>query len=308
MPQKVSMLMNWFKGPIFLWNKEIDLPDKSSSLSTVEEREKAEWLIVKLLQRHVFHNELKVLSKGKQLSSHHELYNLDPLLDSDGVLKVGGRLSNSALCSLHKHPAVLPKDHHITRLIIADCHEWVEHQGKGFTIHEIRSRGFWIPGVNCAVTYYVRNCVAFRKHRRPTEEQRMADLPSERVNPSPPFTYCGIDCFGQFSVKQGRKVYKRYGLIITCFSSRAIHIEMLDSLSTDSFVNGLRCFIAIRGTVRQIKSNQGSNFVGARNELTEALKELDIEKLNHFLSENQCDIVFNACHTGGVWERQIRTR
>lgn len=284
--------------------------DKSSSLSTVEERKRAECLIVKLLQKHVFHTELKVLSKGAQLSSRNELYNLDPFLDSDGVFKVGGRLGNSSLSYSLKHPVIIPKNHHITRLIIADCHERVKHQGKGFTINEIRSRGFWIPGVNRVVASYVRNCVTCRKHRRPTEEQRMAELPSERVNPSPTFTYCVMDCFGPFFVKQGRKVYKRYGLIITCLSSRAVHIEMLDSLSTDYFINGLHCFIAIRGTVRQIKSDQGSNFVGARNELIEALKELDTEKLNNFLSENQCDFVFNApsaSHTGGVWERQIRT-
>lgn len=284
--------------------------DKSSGLSTVEERESAECLIVKLLQKHVFHTELKVLSKGAQLSSRNELYNLDPFLDSDGVLKVGGRLSNSSLCHSLKHPVIIPKNHHITRLIIADCHEKVKHQGKGFTINEIRSKGFWIPGINRAVASYVHNCVTCRKHRRPVEEQRMADLPSERVNPSPPFTYCGMDCFGPFSVKQGRKVYKRYGLIFTCLSSRAIHIEMIDSLSTDSFINGLRCFIALRGAVRQIRSDQGSNFVGAKNELTAALKELDVEKLNYFLVENQCDFVLNApgaSHAGGVWERQIRT-
>lgn len=284
--------------------------DKSSGLSTVEERESAECLIVKLLQKHVFHTELKVLSKGAQLSSRNELYNLNPFLDSDGVLKVGGRLSNSSLCHSLKHPVIIPKNHHITRLIIADCHEKVKHQGKGFTINEIRSKGFWIPGINRAVASYVHNCVTCRKHRRPVEEQRMADLPSERVNPSPPFTYCGMDCFGPFSVKQGRKVYKRYGLIFTCLSSRAIHVEMIDSLSTDSFINGLRCFIALRGAVRQIRSDQGSNFVGAKNELTAALKELDVEKLNYFLVENQCDFVLNApgaSHAGGVWERQIRT-
>lgn len=258
----------------------------------------------------MFEIELKTLSKGIQLSSHNELYNLDPFLDSDGVLKVGGRLRNSSICSLLKHPTIIPKDHHITKMIIADCHERVKHQGKGFTINEIRSRGFWIPGINRVVASYVRNCVTCRKNRRPTEEQKMADLPSDRVNPSPPFTYCGMDCFGPFSVKLGRKVHKRYGLIFTCLSSRAIHIEMLDSMSTDSFINGLRCFIAIRGAVRQIRSDQGSNFVGAKNELAEALQELDCEKLNNFLALNQCDFVMNApcaSHTGGVWERQIRT-
>lgn len=69
----------------------------------------------------------------------------------------------------------------------------------------------------------------------------MADLPKERIEPSPPFTYCGMDCFGPFIVKQGRKEIKRYGLLFTCMCSRAIHTEMLDDMSTDAFISGLRC-------------------------------------------------------------------
>lgn len=85
---------------------------------------------------------------------------------------------------------------------------------------------------------------------------------------------------------------------------------MLDDLSTDSFINALRCFISIRGAVRQLRCDQGSNFVGARNEFREALKQCDTKLLENFLSEMQCEFVFNApsaSHAGGVWERQIRT-
>lgn len=119
-----------------------------------------------------------------------------------------------------------------------------------------------------------------------------------------------MDCFGPFITKQNRKEFKRYGLIFTCLSSRAIHLEMLEDMSTDAFINALRCFIAIRGTVRELRSDQGSNFVGAKNELNKALKEIDKEKVTEYLLEKQCDFHMNApsaSHTGGVWERQIRT-
>lgn len=135
----------------------------------------------------------------------------------------------------------------------------------------------------------------------------MADLPKERIEPSPPFTYCGMDCFGPFIVKQGRKEIKRYGLLLTCICSRAIHIEMLDDMSTDAFISGLRCFIAIRGAVRQLRSDQGTNFIGAKNEFQKAVEK---ERICSILAEKQCEFVFNApsaSHTGGVWERQIRT-
>lgn len=75
-----------------------------------------------------------------------------------------------------------------------------------------------------------------------------------------------MDCFGPFIVKNGRKEVKRYGLLFTCMCTRAIHIEMIDDMTTDAFINGLRCFIAIRGAVRQIRCDQGSNFLGAKNE------------------------------------------
>ncbi len=92
----------------------------------------------------------------------------------------------------------------------------------------------------------------------------MANLPSERMETTPHFTYCGMDCFGPFYIKEGRKELKRYGLLFTCLCSRAVHIELLDDLSTDAFLNSLRAFIALRGNVCQLQSDQGTNFVGAR--------------------------------------------
>ncbi|KAL7842113.1 hypothetical protein SRHO_G00238020 [Serrasalmus rhombeus] len=285
--------------------------NKSNSLTTVEERENAESVIIKNLQGEAFQNELGLLSKDIPLPSNNRLHRLNPFIDRDGVLKVRGRLCNSSLDNSFKHPIILPKDHHITRLIIAYHHEKVEHQGKGLTLNEIRANGYWMPGIGRTVASYIHRCVNCRKLRKPVEEQRMADLPPERVEQSAPFTYCGMDCFGPFPTKQGRKVYKRYGLIFTCFYSRAIHIEMLDDMSTDAFINSLRCFIAIRTTdKRQIKSDQGSNFVGAKRELKESLNEVDPGRIATFLAEKQCDFIMNApcsSHAGGVWERQIRT-
>ena len=138
----------------------------------------------------------------------------------------------------------------------------------------------------------------------------MADLPDDRTEPSPPFTYCGMDCFGPFYVKEGRRECKRYGLLFTCMSSRAVHIEMLDDMTTDAFINALRCFIELREAVRQLRSDQGSNFVGAQHELKEALKEIKHERLQTYLADQGCDFVMNvphASHMGGVCERQIRT-
>lgn len=164
---------------------------------------------------------------------------------------------------------------------------------------QLRINGFWIIGCSRLVAQMIQKCVQCRKLRRPAEEQLMAELLKECLDASAPFTYCGMDCFGPFVVKRNCKEHKRYGLMLTCFFHG--HIEMLDDLFTDSFMNSLRCFISIRGAVRQIYCNQGRNFVGAKNELTQC----DGKCLQSFLVENQCEFIFSApsaSHTGGVWE------
>jgi len=113
----------------------------------------------------------------------------------------------------------------------------------------------------------------------------MADLSAETITPAPPFTYCGVDLFGPFQIKQGRKQKKRYGVAFTCFASRAVHIETADSLETDSFMNALRRFIARRGPVREIRSYQGTNIVGAQTELKKALEEMEHEGIKDTLAK-----------------------
>ena len=95
----------------------------------------------------------------------------------------------------------------------------------------------------------------------------MADLPQERCTEAAPFTYCGVDMLGPLIIKERRSELKRYGALFTCFSSRAVHIDLTNSLDADSFILALRRFMARRRTVRSIWSDNGANFVGARNEL-----------------------------------------
>ena len=141
----------------------------------------------------------------------------------------------------------------------------------------------------------------------------MSDLPEDRLHQAPPFTYCAVDYFGPWIVKDKRKELKRYGVLFTCMASRAIHLEVAHSLETDSFIQALRRFICRRGPIRQMRSDQGTNFVGAKKVLKEALSELDQDKIGKELLQDNCDWfsfkmnVPSASHMGGVWERQIRS-
>ena len=141
----------------------------------------------------------------------------------------------------------------------------------------------------------------------------MADLPVDRVSPAPPFTYCAVDLFAPFVIREGRRELKRYGCLFTCLACRAIHIETTNSLDTASFINALRRFIARRGNIRELRSDSGTNFVGAERELNEARKSIDCESVSRFLSQQGADFIKwkrnppSASHMGGVWERQIRS-
>jgi hypothetical protein len=138
----------------------------------------------------------------------------------------------------------------------------------------------------------------------------MGELPSDRLEAGPVFSYVAVDYFGPFHIREGRRDVKRYGVLFTCLNSRAIHLEVTKSLDTDAFINAWRRFLSIRGPVRVLRSDRGTNLMGGYRELREAISMIDDEAVQAFLVENSCDYVVNvphASHQGGVWERQIRS-
>ena len=267
---------------------------------------KAELAIVRLVQKSSFPLPIEQLKKGT-------LARMDPFIDDDGIIRVGGRITNSTLPWELKHPIIMPKKHRVSILIIRYFHQKVQHGGRDATLNEIRQNGFMIVNANSHVRNEIYKCVICRRFRGKFGEQKMANLPSERCSESAPFTYSGVDMFGPFIIKQGRKELKRYVALFTCFASRAIHLESTTTLDTDTFILALRRFINRRGDVREIRSDNGSNFVGADSEFKKAIKEMDQEKIKEFLMRNNIDWMgwdFNtptASHMGGVWERQIRS-
>ena len=294
----------------------------------VQDLEQAEVEILKLVQTNAFDKEVKTLkefqaqSKGVRkdrqcvkerkalLKKTSSLNALDPYLDAIGVLRVGGRITKANLADSLKNPVILPKTGHITELIIRHAHEKTHHSGRGVTLNELRSNGYWIINGNAAVRRFISRCVRCRYLRGTAGEQKMANLPISRVEPAPPFSYCAVDCFGPWYVKEGRREVKRYGTLFTCMASRAIHIEVAHSMETDSFLQALRRVIARRGPIRELRSDQGTNFVGAENELKRALQEMDDEKIKAELLKHNIDWVRNpatASNFGGAWERQIRS-
>lgn len=140
----------------------------------------------------------------------------------------------------------------------------------------------------------------------------MINQPEDRLEPAPLLTYCKVDYFRLWYMKDGHRELKRCGVLFTCMAARAIHLETADSLHTDSFLNAYRRFVCKRGPVHQLGSDQGTNFVGAKGEFKANLQQMNHEKHRNELKDN-CDWVNfkmnvpHASHMGGVWEQQIRT-
>ena len=235
---------------------------------------------------------------------------LNPRL-KEGLLRVGGRLVHAPLGDERKHPVILPYKHHVTDLIIKQCHENLGHMGQESVLSSLRET-VWIVKGRSAVRRVVRRCMTCQRQRSACPgKQFMADLPEVRLVPEkPPFSYVGVDYFGPLQVKQGRSRVKRYGCLFTCLTTRAVHIEIAHSLDTDSMINALRRFISVRGYPEQIRSDQGSNFIKADKELKEAIEEWNEHKINNFCRQKKIEWIFNppsASHMGGAWERMIRS-
>ena len=251
-------------------------------------------------------NKTKKYSRVKKSSP---LSKLDPVWQN-GLLLVGGRLQAASIPDNAKHQVILPKNNHVADIIIRHYHHISGHLGREYVLALIR-RKFWIIQANSAVRKFLSKCVECRKRKAEVLNQKMADLPEDRlISDQPPFTYVGIDYFGPFHVRRGRSLVKRYGAIFTCLTIRAVHIEISHSLDTDSFLLALRRFLARRGQVKEIRSDNGTNFTSGEKELREAVGTWNQAKIHDHLSQRNIKWLFNppyGSHHGGIWERCIRT-
>jgi len=280
---------------------------------TVSSFQKAEHWIVRVVQRECFCEEITCIVDKKPLSRDSSIVSLDPFVDEEGVLRIGGRLRRSKITSNEKFPMIVPKRHHIALLIVRHYHERVNHQGRHFTDGAIRMAGYWILGGKRLISSMIRKCVKCLKLRGKLETQKMSDLPEGPLDPAPPFSYVGVDVFGPWKVvarrtRGGEAHNKRWAVIFTCLAIRAIHIEMIEDMSSCSFINALRRFISIRGSVKEFRSDRGTNFVGSMHDLKVDTVNVEDTSVQEFLFDRGTVWKFNpphSSHMGGVWERMI---
>ena len=276
---------------------------------TPEEYEDAKLHWVRVAQCESYSAELKNLKESQPLPSKSVLYNLMPFYDENSkCLRVGGRLSKAPVPRDSKFQIILPPMHHVTKLIADDMHRRLWHIGQEHLMAELRTQ-FWPVKARLVAKCAVRRCFfCYRRKVRP-KIPRMADLPLCRLDvEAGVFNYCGVDYWGPMLVKARRSTVKRWGCLFTCMTTRAVHLELADSLESDDFLLCLRAFFGRRGHPQEMYSDNGTNFHGAEAELTRCLKELDQERIYGLLSPLKIRWHFNppsAPHFGGAWERLV---
>ncbi|KAK3542225.1 hypothetical protein QTP86_018786, partial [Hemibagrus guttatus] len=279
---------------------------------TVKELLQAEEVVIKSVQRRAYQEELTCIAKGNDIPMYSALRKLNPYIDSRGLLRIGGQLKNATLDLKEKFPLIIPGRSHAAKLLVEHYHR-VKHQGRVFTESTICNAGYWIVGVKKLINSILHKCVMCNKLRGKVTEQKMADLPIDCLSTEQPFTYVGLDVFGPWTVvmrctRGGQAQSKRWAVLFTCMSTRAIHIELIDFMDSSTFINALRRFFALQGPAKQIRSDCGTNFVGACKELEIVLTDSQQPSVKRYLGGEGCSWVFNpphASHMGGAWERMI---
>lgn len=279
----------------------------------VELLSRAKIVIIHAVQQDVFSEELRCIQRGEQVHKTSSLRKLDPFLDTHGLIRVGGRLNKGDLLVEEKNPLIIPGRHHVAKLLVRHHHDRVQHQGRHITEGAVRAAGYWIVGGKRCISSELEACILCKKLRGRFHNQKMADLPPDRISTEPPFTNVGIDVFGPWMVtsrrtRGGVANSKRWAVIFTCLSIRAVHIELIESMDTSSFINAFRRFVSVRGPVKLVRSDCGTNFVGACRELGISAESFKSSQIGKFLANTGCKWIFNpphASHMGGAWERMI---
>ncbi|XP_062705726.1 uncharacterized protein LOC134287612 [Aedes albopictus] len=278
----------------------------------------AEHSLIRLCQQECYADEIATLQNSHQhpekttsLPKSSSLYQLTPWLDCNGIMRMRGRIAACHYATEDaKYPIILPQKHHTTSLIVGYYHRKHHHLNHETVINEIRQK-FRIPHLRACYQQVRKACQMCKNNFAAPMPPYMADLPPARLEAfSRPFTHTGIDYFGPIEVTVGRRVEKRWGMLATCLTVRAIHIEVVNTLSTSSCIMALRNFMARRGTPRKIYSDRGTNFVGANRELLEMHEVIKQDNFMQEFSNAGIEWIFNpplAPHMGGSWERLIRT-
>jgi len=296
----------------FLDNCRVPPTIRKSGPIQPEELMNAEQYLIRLAQGEMFSQEMLLLSKEKDLPNGSKLLPLKPVLDSEGIIRCDGRLQFAEHLPWEtRHPVILPRKHPVTQLLVKDAHEKSNHGGTNQTLCHLSDR-FWLMSGRESIRDWEKECMECKRRKASPLSQVMAPLPELRTRKSlRAFSQTSVDYAGPFLTKQGRGKHreKRYLCLFTCLATRAVHLELAYSLSTDSFLNAFFRMASRRGLPEDMLSDNGTNFVGANNELRELTAVLNREEIQDRTANLGVKWHFNpplGPHFSGVHEIMIK--
>lgn len=296
----------------FIYNTRHRDERRSGPLS-VDELKNSEYMLLRISQIESYALEYNLIKNNKKFKNKHNLSKLNLFIDSHNILRVGGRLNNSPYFAFDKkHPILISCKHWFTVLLFRHEHKQLQHAGPQALLYNVRE-SYWPVGGRNLARQVVHNCVTCRRFKGKTLTPLMGNLPQERVTPSFPFLHCGVDYAGPVFILnrkgRGSKLVKGYICLFICFVTRAVHLELVSDLSTDTYLLALKRFISRRGKPDEIFSDNGRNFVGLMNEFAKFLSRCSSDIVEYATNQN---IKFNfippySPHFGGLWEAGIKS-
>lgn len=248
-----------------------------------------------------------------------EIAALRPMLDSDGILRAGGRIDKAKIKYDKKHPYIIPSKSRLSYLLISYAHRANLHGGVQAIMRFLR-KCFWILRLRQEARTFVHSCVPCVRQVQTTAKQIMAELPEVRIKPAPTFTNVGVDMAGPYNMRitekinfntRGRQMPELKGWIVVfvCLVTRAVHLEATEGLSTDDFLAAYESFTGRRGNPEVIYSDNGTNFVGASNELKKAYDTWKADKIQRWVHNNgtQWHFITPSAPEGGIWEAAVKS-
>ena len=318
----VARILRWVHFVRKRCHHRSDIADRSDADALTD----ASTRVFSIVQKQQFPEELRILSGlkpgsdgirrltvGVTLPRRSTLRRLNPILGRDGLIRVGGRLSLSALDPSSRHPIIIGSGH-VAKILVLEAHRRCFHGGISLTLSTLRNSVWLIQGRK-SVKSLVYRCVACTRIRAELPTQLMGSLPAARVQrPSRAFVECGVDYAGPVAVRmaggRGARAQPGYIALFVCMATKAVHLEIVTSCSTPAFLAAFDRFCSRRGLPRTMHSDRGTNFQGADREMRAAYQAAITDKeVRARVAEDRIEWKFippAAPHFGGLWEAGVK--
>ena len=278
----------------------------------------AEDFLLRRAQLRSFSLEIQQLTSDppKPLSDNCRILALQPEMNDRGLLTVGGRLRHALISEQQKHPVILSPRDIFTKLLFKQYRLDLLHAGPTAILSHSGNL-FYITGAKKLARAVCQSCIICRKAAAKAGPQLMGQLPPSRLNPDFVFFHTGLDYAGPYFLKEGyvrRPVkIKAYMAVFVCFYTKAVHLEVVKDATTESLIACLSRFCSRRGLPLTIHSDNGSNLMGAKNELADLYSLLEEKETQNLIQSyllhqrvNWETIPVKAPHFGGLWEAAVK--